>query len=719
MLRIIKSIFKKPRQREYLTEEYSSGHGYLRWFIKFIVGLLAVFAVLFLLILSDALYANEQPFNQVSMQSVSEGSLLIKTNTPGMYQQIPLLHTDVVMHVSGMILRSHVKQSFKNTGNEWVEAIYVFPLPEQAAVDHMRMYLNDRIIEGMIEEKQEAKRIYEQAKREGKKAALIEQERPNLFTNSVANIGPGESIIIEIEYQQVLKYDHGRFSLRFPMAITPRYIPGEPITESIHLDGGGWSSNTDQVSDASRITPPVYEGQDKINPISLRIELDAGLPLEDIKSSYHAITQKDLGANKKEIALKEVVVASDRDFELIWQPKVGHEPRAAIFNQKIKDEHYQLLMVMPPNQKATNPQALPREVIYVIDTSGSMSGVSMDQAKRSLLMALERLRPTDRFNIIQFNSVTDQLFNKVNMASVANVQQARRYVQQLQADGGTEMAPALRAALNNQTENQYVRQVVFITDGSVGNEKALFDIINHQLGQTRLFTVGIGSAPNSYFMRKAAQFGRGTFTYISDVSEVKEKMTELFNKLENPVMTNIGLEYPGDAEIWPIRIPDLYEGEPVIVAVKTSYPAHQVEIKGMRQSAPWQATLDVQQGKPAAGIGTFWARSKISALMDSLHEGADKNSVREQVVKVALDHHLVSQYTSLVAVDVTPTRPQSENLNSHNVPVNLPHGQNFQKIFGRLPQTATSAELNMISGLILLFVAWLSMRYRFFVKHQY
>lgn len=715
MFRIIRNIFKKPKKREYLMEEYSPGHGYLRWFLQFILGLLAVFVILFMFIMGDALYAstNEGLPGQISMQNIHEGSLLLKTRTPGMYQQVPLLYTDVEMHISGMILRAHVKQGFKNISNEWVEGIYAFPLPENAAVDHMRMYLNDRIIEGMIKEKQEAKQIYEQAKKEGKKTALIEQERPNLFTNSVANIGPGETVVIEIEYQQVLHYDNGQFSLRFPMAITPRYIPGRPITESIHLDGGGWSGNTDQVPDASRITPPIYEGREKINPVSLRIELDSGFPLEDISSRYHEINRKELNNGNTEITLKEKTVASDRDFEMSWRPAVAFMPRAGVFSEVLNNEYFQMLMVMPPDQSSSTPSPLAREVIYVIDTSGSMSGVSMEQAKLALLMALDRLRPYDRFNIIQFNSVTDQLFDQVHMATASNIQQARHYVQQLQADGGTEMAPALHAALNNQTENQYVRQVVFITDGSVGNEKALFDIIKRKINQTRLFTVGIGSAPNSYFMRKAAQFGRGTFTYVSDVSEVKEKMTELFTKLESPVMTNISIEFPGnnDVEMWPQRIPDLYQGEPVILVVKTSTPASQVKVRGMLQSAPWLATIDMNQGKSAKGISQFWARNKIAALMDSMHDGADKKQVRDEVVKVALNHHLVSQYTSLVAVDITPTRPQAENINSHNIPVNLPHGQNFQKIFGRLPQTATTAEINILTGIILMLVAWMYMVY--------
>ena len=276
------------------------------------------------------------------------------------------------------------------------------------------------------------------------------------------------------------------------------------------------------------------------------------------------------------------------------------------------------------------------------------------------------------------------------------------------------MAPALNAALNGQDVGQYVRQVIFLTDGSVGNEPALFDLIKQHVGQSRLFTVGIGSAPNSHFMRKAAQFGRGTFTYIGDVSEVNEKMATLFAKLESPVMTDLEVQFSSGVEVeaWPKRVPDLYDGEPLILAAKTSGAGEKVTIKGMRALTPWQATLDMMQGRSGEGIGVFWARSKIAALVDSLHEGEDKDKVREAVISVALTHHLVSRYTSLVAVDVTPTRPAHAPLDRHAMPVNLPQGQNYQKIFGQLPQTATPAELHLLSGLVLFLLVWLLMRYR-------
>ena len=721
MSRLAKSKIRQRQRREYLRDDYGRKSGITSWLIRLIMFFMLILIAMFLIAITSQVQASNIADDsvEVNLSDVSEGSLLLNTDKSGVYQQLPIQKTEVDMRVSGMIVRAQVKQTFINPGDSWVEGIYVFPLPEQAAVDHMRMHVGDRIIQGLIKEKQHAKKIYEQAKRQGKKAALTEQQRPNMFSNSVANIGPGETVVVEIEYQQVLRYDQGEFALRFPMAITPRFIPGKPVSESIQITSNGWANNTSQVPDASKITPPVYVGKEKINPVSLRIELDVGFPLLELKSPYHSIKKLKHGTGQVVVTLAEENVPADRDFELRWSPEAGHAPRAAVFSEQTGNNYYHLLMLLPPDESQAGNQSLAREVIYVIDTSGSMSGISIDQAKRSLLMALNRLRPADRFNVIQFNSTTDVLFPQARQADNQNLQQARIYVQRLQANGGTNIAPALDAALENQDDVQMVRQVIFLTDGSVGNETVLFDKIKNKLGNSRLFTVGIGAAPNSYFMRKAAQHGRGTFTYISDVGEVNEKMTVLFSKLESPVMSDLKINFNDNAlvEVWPKRVPDLYQGEPLILAARTATPLDLLEVSGQRVNAPWQLRLDLSRGEQSGeGIGVFWARNKISALMDSMHDGKDKNEVRNEVIKVALNHHLVSRYTSLVAVDMTPSRPQVEKLNSHAMPVNLPHGQNAQKIFGRLPQTATTWQLNLLTGMVLLFIAWLSLRYRLFIS---
>ena len=676
--------------------------------LSMLLGYLAVCAILLALLATQA-QANETLAEIARIDDVSQGSLLFQSES-GRYHQAPTLNSDVTMHISGMIVRAKVRQTFKNSSDAWVEGVYVFPLPEDAAVNHMRMQIGERIIEAQIKERQEAKRTYNQARQAGKKAALIEQERPNLFTNSVANIGPHEVVSVEIEYQQVLRYDAGQFRLRFPMAITPRYIPGNPILQEetfTQFNGLGWGINTDQVPDASRITPPVPQSEDKINPISLTIKLNAGFPLTQLHSAYHPIHTSEHNGIHTIILANETTYA-DRDFELSWTPETGQAPRAALFTEQIEAELYHLLMVLPPQLEQSETQRLPREVIYIIDTSGSMAGTSIQQARQALLLALDRLQPGDSFNIIAFNSSTDLLFNQAQPASANNLYAAKRYVHSLRANGGTNMHPALEVALHSQSETSSLRQVIFLTDGSVGNEAELFSLIHQRLGQSRLFTIGIGSAPNSHFMTKAAQFGRGTFTYIGDVSEVKSKMQALFQKLDTPVMSQLAADF-GNAEVesYPKRLPDLYAGEPLIISAMTDINSQSVVISGQRQQSTWQNTLKLEQGMKGQGIGTLWARRKIADLMDEQHEGANKQTIKQEVITTALKHHLVSKYTSLVAVDVTPSRPQNEALEQHAMPVNLPHGQQHKKAFSLHPKTATAAPLHFTLGVALLFLTLL------------
>ena len=496
---------------------------------------------------------------KVKLETVKQGTLLFKTsnNLSRDYTLCTVLDTDVHIQITGMLARATVKQKFYNNSTHWQEGIYVFPLPENAAVDRLRLHIGDRIIEGQIKENQQARKEYQQAKSEGKRASLVEQERPNIFTTSVANIGPGEDIMIEITYQQPVRYKNETFNIRFPMVVAPRYIPGKTVVTG--FQGTGWSSNTDQVADASRITAfvnnPDQELENKpehssANPINLSIDLDAGFLLSNIDSPYHPI---DIGVPDKtrySIQLRNKRVPANRDFVLDWKVEAGIAPRAALFTEERDSDIYSLIMLLPPVSE-TAP-VLHREVIYVIDTSGSMSGPSIVQAKQALNLALDRLKPGDRFNIIQFNSYTEKLFQFPQPLTHHFLRQAHRYVDSLEAQGGTEMIPALSAALlkhgnNDRNDKNYdIRQVIFLTDGGIGNEDALFNIIQLQLGDSRLFTIGIGSAPNSHFMDRAAKFGRGTHTYIGNVSEIQSKMETLFSKLESPVLTNIHIQWPDD-----------------------------------------------------------------------------------------------------------------------------------------------------------------------------
>ena len=478
----------------------------------------------------------------MSPDAAGTGQLLVQAGESGPLYPVPTLDTDVQIQVSGLVARVRVSQSFRNPSADWLNGIYVFPLPQDSAVDHLRLTIGERVIEGEIQEKAKARAAYEAARDEGRSAALTEQLRPNLFRNSVANIGPGERVLVTIEYQQAVRYEAGRFSLRFPMTVGTRYIPGTPKVGG--FDGQGWAHNTDQVPDASSITPPVTQvGQGHDNPVALTVDLDAGLPLAEVTSPYHPIVQEQIDATHYRVSLGAGTVPANRDFELSWRPAPDQAPQAALFTQAQGGDTYGLLMLVPPELARTRGLPLPRELVFVIDTSGSMSGASIEQAKAALLFGLRGLQPGDRFNLVEFNSVTRALAPAPMPATPENLALAVQFVAGLRADGGTEMAAALRAVLDGKTRSERLRQVVFLTDGSVGNERELFDIIGRDLGDARLFTVGIGSAPNSHFMAEAASLGRGTFTYIGAVNEVDERMRDLLSKLEYPVLADIRLAW--------------------------------------------------------------------------------------------------------------------------------------------------------------------------------
>ena len=652
---------------------------------------------------------------QKSAGTQPEGGFLLTSLSGKTRVAAPLLNTNVKIMISGRTARTTVTQQFTNPSSEWAEGVYVFPLPEQAAVDHLRMKIGERIIEGQIQERAQAKKTYAKAKAKGQRASLLEQERPNIFTASVANIAPNDLITVDIEYQEIVRYDQGRFMLRFPMVVGPRYIPGQFTTiqgSATSQSGLGWAPNTNQVSDASRITPPVqHPKHGPLNPISMHIDLAPGMLIQTVESPTHPITVTKHETPTYHITFQDSLTYADRDFELIWTPLSSDTPQATVFTEKHEGETYFFMQLMPPVSPSPTQEPIPREVVFVIDTSGSMAGSSLTQAKAALTLALSRLKPKDAFNLIQFNSVTHTLYSVLQPASPSRIQQAQRYVLGLQASGGTEMRPALIQALAqtpNQEESGRLRQVIFITDGLIGNEDALFTILQRDVRNNRLFVVGIGSAPNGHFMRKAAQFGKGTFTHIGSTTEVQDKMTRLFNKLEQPVLTDITIKL-GDSTVGdsvPNPLPDLYAGEPLTVAFRSSTLPSSVTITGNQAGNIWAMTQSLVDAKSRSGIAVHWARQTIAQLMDHHTRKEDKAMLRQQILDLALKHHLVSRYTSLVAVETTPARPDHQSLHSHSMETNLPHGMQYEAVFG-WPQTATPATLYLLLGTFILWIAWI------------
>ncbi|HAZ34186.1 MAG TPA: marine proteobacterial sortase target protein, partial [Gammaproteobacteria bacterium] len=344
------------------------------------------------------------------------------------------------MDITGTINRVKLTQTFTNPSNDWVEGVYVFPLPADSAVDHLDMIIGKRIIEGQIKEFRAAKKLYNQAKKAGKKVSLVEQQRPNIFTTKVANIGPGETIKIAIEYQQAVRIDHDQFSIRFPMIVGERYIPGKKISTQPNALGN--KANTHRVKDASKITPPTDANADR--PVAISINLKAGFNTDSIVSPYHQISIVETDKLTKHISLKNT--QANRDFELTWQAHKTLTPDLALFTQQKGDDHYLMLMATPPADEVFKQSHTPREVIFIIDSSGSMMGSSMEQATNALIQAINRLKPTDRFNIIDFDSDFEVLFDTAIPAIDMNKRHGIRFSKYLAADGGTNPLEAIKFA---------------------------------------------------------------------------------------------------------------------------------------------------------------------------------------------------------------------------------------------------------------------------------
>jgi Ca-activated chloride channel family protein len=678
-----------------------------------------------------------QPARAADFPAVGSGTLLY-TSPSGVYAATPPLSTDIQVSIAGVVARVAVVQTFANKGGEFSEAVYALPLPDDAAVDRLTMKVGDRVVEGEIHEREQAEHVYDAARAAGQHASLVRQNTPNLFTTAIANVAPGEAIEITIEYLQTARYDNGEFSLRVPMTYTERYgvdSQAQPAGFDALADGGltrgansafaagavsstvvggrvagargaGFSAaaifgGTTDTDNAAPSAPPLEA--------SVHIALAPGFPLVDVATRGY---DSRVAAGRDVYTLEPVTpqLPMDHDLVVAWRPVAGPTPTVAALSETVGDTTYAMLMLLPP-QNTLGWRTQPRELICVVDTSGSMAGGSLAQAKTALANALGRLTSADRFNVIQFNSWTQQLYPESVPLTDATRGQALKWVEDLRANGGTEMEPALRAALEPPAPQGYLRQVIFLTDGGVADETRLFGIIKSDLHDARLFTVGIGSAPNSFFMRKAAQYGRGTFTYVGSTADVEDSMRELFEKLEHVALTDVLVDWPAAAELYPPQVPDLYSGEPLIVA--GSFPAGDgkpvtLTAFGRVGGAPWQQAVTADTVS-LHGISTLWARRKIETVLDSRVDGVSADVIRGIVLHVALEHKLVSPYTSFVAVDQEPARSSSLALERQSVASMRPAGQTAVAV----PQTATPAPLLRVLGILLIAAAvlfWLGRR---------
>lgn len=598
------------------------------------------------------------------------------------------INTDIRVEITGLVARINVSQDFHNKGRSWSEAIYRYPLPDGSAVDRMKITAGNRILEGEIQEKQDARRQYQQAKSSGKLTTLVEQQRGNQFETRLANIAPDEQIRVEISFLSRVDFREGSYGLRIPMTFTPRWErPQAKINSGLY----------NQSAPAPMLLPASNRGD---HFLSLHIDLQSGQELSSIESRYHDVDiHPSLGGYN--IFLADPDTRTDRVFELNWTPAFGRIAESSVLTFDDGDAVYAMMMLSPPLTDAISPQA--REVVFVVDTSGSMEGTSMTQARAALHQGLAFLGQDDRFNLIHFNSDSHLLFPESVPVYSAALLEAGEFIDELHANGGTNMAPALEMAFSLPTQDGLLRQIIFITDGSVGNEGELLLEIGEGLQDSRLFTVSIGSAPNAWFMRKAAEIGRGNHTQIGRVEDVGERMSLLWSRIQNPALQDICVDWGMEAEFYPEVIPDLYAGEPLWVHARLPLQPSEVVLCGKLAGLPWQTESRILPGAGSENLVTLWAQSKVESLEDSRIFGADADYIQAEVTRLGLEFGLLTPYTSMVAVDRTPSRPQNAALNSENIPGLLPAGST--KGTAGFSQTATGWVSQVILSLISFLVA--------------
>ena len=624
-----------------------------------------------------------------------------------------LLNNKAHIEVFGLNARVTLKQTYENKSNEWVEGRYLLPLPDDGAVDSLLIKTEDGISKGVIKEKEEAKKIYKEAKKAGKKTSLVEMERPNLFTTKVANIAPHSSIMVEVSYTQPITYTLGEFSLMLPNTLTPRYTPAiytkeeKALTKVEHISASGWANS-------NGINPSFSKNKSaESHNIEIVVNIKNSYMIESVTSSSHEIEWKE-GAKAYMITLKNVTTPMNKDFHLSWKAIESQKPTAALLKESLNNEEYFTLMVMPP-QHVEQSSILARNMIFVIDTSGSMSGVSMKQAKASLTKALSLLSPKDKFNIIEFDSDFTSLYSTSKEVSQATIREANAFIVKMEADGGTNIKPALNKALEkNEEDNGYLKQVIFLTDGSVGDEEELFTNIKEKLGDARLFTIAIGTAPNVYFMRQSAKIGRGVFTHINNIQMVDKQISDLFHQIKNPVLRDVTIAFAnGQAlEYFPKNIPDLYLGQPLMVHIKTkSSDNGKIVINGKLLDQEWNREIEYGELAKSTSIAKLWAKSKIDYLMDQKIVGVDEETIKKQVTPIALQYGLMSKYTSFVVVEEKISRPQEERLQQKEVANLLPEGNTMMSqpmaSNNAYPSTATNKNLYFILGFIFLLISLL------------
>jgi Ca-activated chloride channel family protein len=625
---------------------------------------------------------NPQNASAGQPQGGSQLQIIGKDGKPAGF--VPLKHTGIKTEISGFVARVEVTQEFENVLPDAVEAIYVFPLPHDSAVDGMTMTVGERKIHAVIKEREEARKIYEDARNAGHTAALLDQERPNIFTQSVTNIPSGEKVQIKLSVIELLKYEAGVYEFAFPLVVGPRYIPGNLTGAGDH----GTMPNSDQVPDASRISPPVAgihtDDPTAGHDVSMEVNLAAGVPVGDVESTSHKIFADRTGADSYHVKLADDAVLPDKDFILKYKV-AGTGISDAVLAHADKSGGYFTLILQPPN-KPQEKALVPRQLIFVVDTSGSMWGFPLDMAKKTIQRALDNLRKDETFNLITFSGATRVLFPEPVPATPENVAKAKEVLAGAYGSGGTEMMQAIRTALGDDAgkdkpmEADPVRVVCFMTDGYVGNDADIIAEIKKHT-DARVFSFGIGTAVNRFLLTKMAEEGHGDVEFVTAPGEAQAAADRFYERVHSPVLTNISIDWNGlpVTEVYPKEVRDLFSAKPIILTGRyTGAPTGKITIKGYQGTGDYSRTIPVDFSAADANnsaLEKIWARHKVEDLMSQDWTGIQNgNSAHKaEIIQVGLEHSLATQYTSFVAVEertvVSDGKPARVE-----VPVELPKG---------------------------------------------
>ncbi|OQW95366.1 MAG: hypothetical protein BWK79_02740, partial [Beggiatoa sp. IS2] len=620
-------------------------------------------------------------------KDVNPGALQIAQiggKQPNKPLEMPLQHTDVQMEISGFVASVTVTQRYQNPFTQPIEAVYTFPLPHDAAVDDMQMTIGARTIKGLIKRREEARDIYERAKKAGQRASLLEQERPNIFTQTVANILPGDNILITIHYVNILQYTEGNYELAFPMVVGPRYIPGDTATGAT---GTGWSPDTNVVPDASRITPPVLKpGERTGHDIALAVKLDAGVPIQDIRSTSHVIEIQDISNHEKTIRLRPADTLPNKDFILRYDV-AGKAPEMATIAHH-DDRGGFFTLIIQPQRTVTDDQVLPRELIFIVDTSGSMSGFPLEKSKQAMQRLIKGMRSTDTFNVVRFSGDSGTLWEKPQLYTSTRAEEALRYVDNLQAGGGTEMRKGILEALAQPAADGYLRIAFLLTDGYVGDEFRILQAIEQERRGARIFSLGVGSSPNRYLLDKVAKVGRGEAFYVRQDENSEAVINQFFTRVDKPSLAFLEIDWGklDVTDLYPQKIPDLWAGQPIRIHGRYSEGGESdIVVRGRLVNQSYEQKLHVQlpKNQPAhVAMSTVWARQKIEELMDNMVTQGQTPELVESVTKMGLTFKLMTQWTSFVAVEEKVVNVGGESKTVVQ-PVEMPEGVSYEGVFGK------------------------------------